>query len=104
MSAASSARARETSSTARLVSFGLLVFTIVSVPLLIFDEKSFPRWQSLRAQLTRSEANIKQLERDIEATRRKARRLREDPQAVERIARDELGMIRPSELIFQFPQ
>ena len=30
------------------------------------------------------------------------RRLRDDPAAVERIARDELGMVRKSEVVFQF--
>jgi cell division protein FtsB len=30
--------------------------------------------------------------------------LREDPVAVERIARDELGLVRTSEVVFQFPR
>jgi cell division protein FtsB len=95
---------RETGSTAWFVSFGLLVFTMVAVPLLIFDEKSLPRYQSLRAQLERSEASAAQIEREVEVLRKQVARLRDDPQAVERIARDELGMIRGDELIFQFPQ
>ena len=95
---------RETSSAAWFVSFGLLVFTMVAVPLLIFDEKSLPRYQSLRAQLERSETNARQIEREVEALRKQVTRLRDDPLAAERIARDELGMIRPDELIFQFPQ
>jgi cell division protein FtsB len=95
---------RETSSAAWFVSFGLLVFTMVAVPLLIFDEKSLPRYQSLRAQLERSENNARQMEREVEALKKQVTRLRDDPLAVERIARDELGMIRSDELIFQFPQ
>jgi cell division protein FtsB len=95
---------RETSSAAWFVSFGLLVLAIVAVPLLIFDEKSLPRYQQLRAELERSQESSKQLEREVEALRRQVRRLHDDPQAIERIARDELGMIRSNELIFQFPQ
>lgn len=95
---------RETSSAAKFVSFGLLVFTMVAVPLLIFDEKSLPRYQSLRAQLERSENSARQIEREVEALKKQVTRLRDDPLAVERIARDELGMIRADELIFQFPQ
>jgi cell division protein FtsB len=95
---------REKSSAAWFVCFGLLVFTMVAVPLLMFDEKSFPRYQSLKAELERSDTNAKQLTREVEALKRQVSRLRDDPQAVERIARDELGMIRSDELIFQFPQ
>lgn len=95
---------RETSSAAWFVSFGLLVFTMVAVPLLMFDEKSFPRYRSLKAQLERSQTNTQQLTREVEALKKQVTRLRDDPQAVERIARDELGMIRSEELIFQFPQ
>ena len=104
MPATNPPRVRESSSSAWFVSFGLLVFTMVAVPLLIFDEKSFPRYQSLKAQLERTEASTQQLEREVETLKRQVRRLREDPLAVERIARDEQGMVRPSELIFQFPQ
>ena len=85
-----------------LFSFGLLVFTMVSVPLLIFDDKSLPRYQSLRAELTRSESNSAQLAREVEQLKREVERLKEDPHAIERIARDDLGMVRPGELIFQF--
>jgi cell division protein FtsB len=95
---------RENRSTALFVSFGLLVFTMVAVPMLLFEEKSYPRYQSLKAQLERSETNAKQLTREVEALKKQVTRLRDDPQAVERIARDELGMIRSDELIFQFPQ
>lgn len=95
---------RETGSTPWFVSLCLLVFTIIAVTVSIFDEKSLPRYQSLRAQLERSNSNAKQLEREVEALKKQVARLREDPQAVERIARDELGMIRGDELIFQFPQ
>ncbi|MCK6592584.1 MAG: septum formation initiator family protein [Polyangiaceae bacterium] len=30
-------------------------------------------------------------------------RLRDDPSAVERIARDDLGLVRQTEVVFQFP-
>ena len=85
-----------------MLSFGLLVFTMVSVPLLIFDDKSYPRYQSLKTELSRSEANRAQLEREVEALKRRVDRLKNDPHAIERIARDDLGMVRPGELIFQF--
>ncbi len=39
---------------------------------------------------------MRALEREVDA-------LRTDPEAIERVARDELGMIREGELVFQFP-
>ena len=95
---------REVSSNVWLLPFGLLVLAIVTVPVHILDDKGLPRYRSLRAQLARVDANNDKLEREVEQLRRQVERLREDPQAIERIARDELGMVRPGELIFQFPQ
>ena len=40
--------------------------------------------------------------REVERLRVEVRELREDPVAVERIARGELGMVRKSEVVFQF--
>ena len=40
---------------------------------------------------------------EIEELRGRVERLRDDPTAVERIARDDLGLVRQSEVVFQFP-
>jgi cell division protein FtsB len=42
------------------------------------------------------------LRRDVTRLRRQVQNLRDDPTAVERIARDELGLVRKSEIVFQF--
>jgi cell division protein FtsB len=39
---------------------------------------------------------VEQLQREVDG-------LRTDPSTIERIARDELGMIREDEILFQFP-
>ena len=43
---------------------------------------------------------VARLERENAALRAEASRLREDPQAIEEIARRDLGLIRPGELLF----
>ena len=43
---------------------------------------------------------VARLERENAALRAEARRLREDPLAIEEIARRDLGLIRPGELLF----
>jgi cell division protein FtsB len=42
------------------------------------------------------------MRRQVEELTRKVEQLRNDPQAIERIARDELGMLRSDEIVFQF--
>jgi len=97
------ARMREASTAVWLLPFGLLVFTIVAVPLLILDHQGLPRYQALRSELDRVRINNERLQREVDVLRRHTTRLRDDPQAVERIARDELGLVQDGEIIFQFP-
>ena len=46
--------------------------------------------------------DVTRLRRENATLRQEARRLREDPIAVEEIARGELGLIAPGELLFLF--
>ena len=55
--------------------------------------KARQQYRTLEASLARSRAENAQL-------REQARELREDPQAIEDIARRELGLIRPGEKLF----
>jgi len=55
--------------------------------------KARQQYRSLEAALVRSREENAQL-------REQARQLREDPQAIEEIARRELGLIRPGEKLF----
>ena len=83
--------------------FGLLVLSIVSVPLSILDEQGLPRYRALRGERAEIERVNDRLRRDVETLDRQVEALRQDPDAIERIARDELGMIREDEILFQFP-
>ncbi len=94
----------EASSPVWLLPFGLLVFTIVAVPLHILDSQGLPRYRALRTELTRIRDDNEQARREVERLGREVEHLRSDPQAVEHIARDELGMVRKDELVFQFSQ
>ncbi len=86
----------------RLLPFGLLVFAVVCVPLRILSEDGLPRYRKLREQLTRVEQENQHLSRQIAQRTREVEGLRSDPAAVERLARDELNMIREGEIVFQF--
>lgn len=84
--------------------FGLLLVSIVSVPLGILDEQGLPRFRALKAERAEVERLNDRLRRDVEQLQRDVDGLRTDPAAIERIARDELGMIRADEILFQFPE
>lgn len=86
-----------------LLPFALLVMAIVAVPLRILDEQGLPRYRVLKQELREVEAQNARLEREVRDLSRDVDALRSDPEAIERIARDELGMVRDEELVFQFP-
>lgn len=86
-----------------LLPFGLLVMAIVAVPLRILDEQGLPRYRLLEQELREVDAQNQRLEREVRDLTRDVEALRSDPAAIERIARDELGMVRDEELVFQFP-
>jgi len=71
----------------------LIVDALVGDRGLLAMLKARQQYRTLEASLARSHAENGQL-------REQARRLREDPDAVEEIARRELGLIRPGEKLF----
>jgi cell division protein FtsB len=87
----------------RLLPIGLLAVAIVSAPLMILSREGLPRLRTVEKELAAVERENVELRRDIEVLRARVQRLRDDPAAVEQLARDELGLIRHSEVVFQFP-
>jgi cell division protein FtsB len=85
-----------------LLPLGLLLFAIVFVPLRILEAEGLPRYRALRAELQQTRENNARLRREVVELQQRVVRLREDPEAIERIARDEIGMLRRDELVFQF--
>jgi cell division protein FtsB len=85
-----------------MLPFGLLVLAVVAVPLHILDAQGLPRYRALRGELARVQDNNDRMRREVQALSAEVDRLRRDPRAVERIARDELGMVRKDEIVFQF--
>ena len=96
--------ARVARALAWLLPFGLLLLAIVAVPLRILDSQGLPRYRALRTELAEVKTQNARYRREVRDLEREVRALRSDPAAIERIARDELGMIRRGELVFQFPE
>ena len=80
----------------------LFVIVVILVPIEVFGPDGLPRMQSLQSELDTIEQESDVLREENSRLRKQIKDLREDPAAIERIARDELGMAGPDEIIFQF--
>ncbi len=89
--------------TVALLPFLLMVMAIMTVPTLVLDEQGLPRYRLLRSELEGLRHSNEDLVREIARLKTEIASLRSDTNYVERIARDELGMVRPEEFVFQFP-
>ncbi|MFO0683805.1 MAG: septum formation initiator family protein [Sandaracinus sp.] len=94
----------DASTLAWLLPTALLVLAIVSVPLLVLDERGLPRYRALRDEQADLAHQNEALRLEVRALARDVEALRTDQASVERIARDELGMVRAGEILFQFPE
>jgi cell division protein FtsB len=86
----------------RILPIAMLIVALVGVPVLVFSPQGLPRLRGLEKELAGVDDENADLRREIEALRGKVARLRDDPGAVERIARDNLGLVRQTEVVFQF--
>jgi cell division protein FtsB len=80
-----------------------MVMAIMTVPTLVLDEQGLPRYRHLRAEVGDLRSANEELAHEIADLKAEIEALRADPSYIERIARDELGMVREEELVFQFP-
>ena len=80
----------------------ILAVALVSVPVMILRPEGLARRRALEQELAGVQKENAQAKREIGELRVEVKRLREDPRAVERIARDQLGLVRRSEVVFHF--
>ncbi len=80
----------------------LVVIVFIVVPIKIFGPNGLPKLRALQNEL---DAIVQESDRISEETyklEKEVQSLRDDPIAIERIARDELGMVKQNEIIYQF--
>lgn len=87
----------------RLLPSAILVIAAVGAPFLIFSGEGLPRLRALEAELTSVRKENEDERRQIGFLRKNVQKLKDEPATVERIARDELGLVRRNEVVFQFP-
>jgi cell division protein FtsB len=88
----------------RALPIAILVLAGVGVPMLVFQPEGLPRMRGLEKELAGVTAENESLRREVTTLRADVKELRDDPAAVERIARDQLGLVRKSEIVVQFPR
>ncbi len=87
----------------RVLPVSLLLVALLGAPLMVFSAEGLPRLQAMDNEMATVEAENAELRRQIAVLRARVARLRDDPAAVEQLARSELGLVRQSEIVFQFP-
>ena len=80
----------------------VLATAAISVPMLMLSATGLPRLQGLREEKVRADEELSRLSQQIWELRAEVARIKDDPAAVERAARDELGLVRRTEVVFQF--
>ena len=80
----------------------VLSVAAISVPMMILSATGLPRLQGLREEKVRADDEVSRLSQQIWELRAEVARIKDDPAAVERAARDELGLVRRTEVVFQF--
>jgi cell division protein FtsB len=79
----------------------LLIFvTLVLVVDALIGEKGLMQSMNARRQYRQLQASLEELRRENAALREETRRLNEDPATIESLARQDLGLIRPGEVVF----
>lgn len=81
----------------------LLCVSVIAVPLMILEPEGLPRYRALESELREVRRANLEMASEIQALSADVGLLRQDTSALERIARDELGMVREGEIVFLFP-
>ena len=84
----------------RLLQYGLAFVAILLVVDALVGDKGFLDTLRARRQYRDVAAALAQKRQDNARLREEIRRLREDPARIESVAREDLGLMRPGELLF----
>jgi cell division protein FtsB len=84
----------------RCVAALLLAGTFGYGPYYLYARSGFGRYLQLRRDLAATEAKNARLRMEVDRLSREAEALRSDRRAIERVARADLGWVRPGEIIF----
>lgn len=88
----------------RVLPLALLGCTAVVVPSLLFSSSGLSRLDRLEVEREAAELEVSRLNKRVEVLKARVRQMKTDPDAVERVARDQLGLVRQTEVVFHFSE
>jgi cell division protein FtsB len=77
---------------------------LAMVALAVAGLKSWRDYDEARTRETRLRSAIAESEKKIQALEKRIERLRDDPVTLDRVAREELGLVRPDEVVIVLPE
>lgn len=83
-----------------LLTWAVLVLALLVWGSALFGQKGLAKLLALEIQRRALQAEVARLQEEKEALEEEVRRIRGDPLYLERLARRELGMVRPGEILF----
>jgi cell division protein FtsB len=86
----------------RVLPIAVLAVSAVSVPVMILSPTGLPRLRALEGERRDVDRHVSRISREVRELREVVKRIKSDPAGVELVARDELGLVRQSELVYQF--
>lgn len=88
----------------RVLPISVLALGVLGMPILLISSGGLSRLDQLDREEETVELEISRVTKRIEQLRARARAQKTDPAAVERSARDQLGLVRRTEVVFQFTE
>ncbi|RLB03310.1 MAG: hypothetical protein DRG55_00625 [Deltaproteobacteria bacterium] len=84
----------------RLITWAVLMVALLVWGSALFGQKGLAKLLALEIQRRALRAEVAHLQGERKALEDEVRRIREDPLYLERLARRELGMVKPGEILF----
>jgi cell division protein FtsB len=86
----------------RVLPLAVLAISAISVPVMVLSPSGAPRLRALSEEKQRVDVEVSRLGDQIRRLRVEVRHMKSDPAKVEQVARDELGLLRQTEIVVQF--
>jgi cell division protein FtsB len=86
----------------RFLPICVLAISAVSVPMMVAAPSGLRRLEALQEEKRRVDLEISHLSDQIRRLRSEVSGIKDDPSKVEQAARDQLGLVRQTEIVFQF--
>jgi cell division protein FtsB len=86
----------------RILPVLVLAISVVSVPMMMAAPTGMRRLDALGEEKRRVDLEVSRLSDQIRRLRSEVSKIKDDPAKVEQVARDQLGLVRQTELVFQF--